>query len=271
MSATHFAAVPTAICAATTGSSGPVSSRWSASTAARLDLRSVAQVTSPPRTTAEAPGTSTSEATNRPPVRDSADASDSPSRVQVAMMRRLVSSSSGSATGSVPATVRLRLTVELRRLHAVVDAGDEGDDDGRRHHDPGEHEKDEVDDLGNDARQGEDEQEESDRHGLEHRLDLPAAGGGHDDDADHEEPQQGDAEFAHEDDHRHPPGQFGDDGQADEGRGHERFVGDGVGDLAEVRHEVVLAGQVAVDLVGEHGQEEDDERPPPRRDVIAPV
>src|SRR5699024_4956355 len=152
MSATHLTAVPTAICAATTGSTGRVSSRWSASTAARLDLRSVASVTSPPRATAEAPGTSTSEATNRPPVRDSADASDSPSRVQEAMIRLLVSRSSGSGTGSVPvgsgaasgtvrirpglpaeplavSAVRFRLTVELRRLHAVVDAGDKRDDD----------------------------------------------------------------------------------------------------------------------------------------------
>src|SRR5699024_3994247 len=95
---------------------------------------------------AEAPGTSTSEATNRPPVRDSADASDSPSRVQVAMIRLFVSRSSDSGTGSVPIgsgtaigsvrirpglpgpTVRLRLTVELRRLHAVVDAGHDRDD-----------------------------------------------------------------------------------------------------------------------------------------------
>src|SRR5699024_4349115 len=105
----------------------------------------------------------------------------------------------------------------------------------------------------------------------EHGLDLPTAGGRHDDDADHEEPQHGDAELAYEDDHRHPPGQFDDDGQADEGGGHERLVRDGVGDLAEVRHEVVLAGQVTVDLVGEHGQQEHDERPPPRGDVIASV
>src|SRR5699024_392202 len=83
------------------------------------------------------------------------------------MIRLLVSRSSGSGTGSVPVgsgaaigtvrirpglpaeplavpAVRFRLTVELRRLHAVVDAGHERDDDGRCHHDPGEDEQDEV-------------------------------------------------------------------------------------------------------------------------------
>ena len=83
---------------------------------------------------------------------------------------------------------------------------------------------------------------------------------------EHREPQQRHAPLAQQHDDGDPPPDVADERQPDEGHAGDRLVGDRVGDLAEVGDQVVLAGEVAVDLVGDHRDDEQGEgHPAPQR------
>lgn len=122
-----------------------------------------------------------------------------------------------------------------------------------------------------------DEQHDGDdlRDGL--RLAVPAGGddhalaGGHHADARHDE-------LAREDDERYPRGQHAQLDEREQGGGHEDLVGQGVDELAEVRHLAAAARQVPVEAVGGGQQDEDAGGDPglrrlgvrPEREVLRP-
>ena len=87
-----------------------------------------------------------------------------------------------------------------------------------------------------------------------------------------EEAQQGDAPLADQDDDGDgpPPRAVEDDRQPDERHAGHRLVRDRVGDLAEVGDQPALAGDVTVDLVGDHRHREDHPRDAVRHAIESP-
>ena len=71
--------------------------------------------------------------------------------------------------------------------------------------------------------------------------------------------EAGDGEFAADDEDGHPGGDAVDLNGGDEGGGDEEFVGDGVEEHADGGDLVPAAGEVAIEEVGEGGDEEDEE------------
>jgi hypothetical protein len=88
---------------------------------------------------------------------------------------------------------------------------------------------------------------------------LPTAPGRHDAVPDNDEPHDGDADLAREHEERHPPRHQPDEREPDERHPQQRLVGDRVEDLADIGHQAARPGDVAVDPVGDHGDDEDCE------------
>src|SRR4051794_15708744 len=144
-------------------------------------------------------------------------------------------------------------------LPDVVDAGADRQHHGATHEhdgDPPDCFSDRLPEAGEHA-QRDDQQPE--RQGLQRGLELPAATCRHHHaSADEPDPHERDAQLANEHDHRDPPPQLAYQRETDEGHAGQRLVRDRVGDLAEVRDQVVLAREVAVDLVRDRGEREED-------------
>ncbi len=98
-----------------------------------------------------------------------------------------------------------------------------------------------------------------DRDGLDKGFEFPAATGRDDAVAQHHKPQHRDPDLAGQDDHRHPPVQVTEHRQPDQRRADQRLVRDRVGHRAEFGHHAVVAGQRAVETIGDDGDRENDE------------
>src|SRR5882762_1771070 len=143
-SAPHTLLAPLASADATSACTAPNRAISSGGTSARLDLRSVAYTTSPPRTTALDPGTVVSAAATSPAVSDSAVATVCPRSLSssTTSTSRSVRRPRAVTSGSLMAHARDGPTAtcpQPDRADHVVDAGDHGQHHGGADHDPPHH------------------------------------------------------------------------------------------------------------------------------------
>ncbi len=73
-------------------------------------------------------------------------------------------------------------------------------------------------------------------------------------------PQSADGELPDDDDQQRPGGHLADLHKPQHGRRHQHLVRQRVGKLAEVRHQVVLPGDLAIQQVCEAGYDKDGQR-----------
>src|SRR5699024_8750523 len=169
---------PVAICSAVRASTVPYSPRWSTSTPSKSLFRSAAYATTAPRTTSDAPGTSTRRAHTSPPVNDSAVAAVAPLPRSVAMTCSAALTARRSLLGVVGTAP------QPDRLRDVVRGGEQRDGDRSGHrdmHHPQHH-------LGEGVLpQPKGEHVAAERHRLQGGLDLAAAAGRHHPVAEHHE------------------------------------------------------------------------------------
>ena len=141
--------------------------------------------------------------------------------------------------------------VQARALAGVVEPGQHGGDDGDEQHGQAQR----------GGRAGQRQQVQRHRDVLRQALELAAAAGRDHPVAGQHAAHDGDGDLAAEHDRGRPPGQRAEQRQADQGGADERLVGDRVGHDAEVGDLAAAAREVAVDDVGEAGQDEQRRRP----------